>query len=542
MNSIVVTFFALLSQPFCLGLNVPSSQSEAREKFSNDDLPPHRVPEPRTPEFEAARMEELFTMLKMSGIDTDRADKLDDRGKEILSRMETLVGPANARLISLIASMAEEMRDKVVGDEEVPKEKTTTYLLEQILSTLDAQGGEFNYDKIGEALDKWMATLMPAGAGPTEAIRPIIFLKPGHIVPSNLIWSPKRYVSSFQRAAAPVFPSVASPLPINARHHTTINYLYNKPASRSHVGLVVVPQQTVYVIERFGKFRRTIEAGVHVLLPFIDKIAYVHSLKEDAIVLPNQTAITKDNVILQIDGVLYIKCVDPYHASYGIEDPIFAMTQMAQTTMRSELGKLSLDTTFLERDNLNQKIVEAINSAASNWGMVCMRYEIRDITLPKTIVAAMERQVEAERAKRALILRSEGDKESEINMAISQRQIAILQAEGDAIAERERADATAYALNKITRTLNASGTVDAVSLRLAEKYIAAFSNLAKKSNTVVLPANVGGVNDMVTQAVTLFKSLSRSSTVTGASEARDPITPVELTSEFPEAPQEPTSS
>nr|BAN65717.1 stomatin-like protein, putative [Babesia bovis] len=307
--------------------------------------------------------------------------------------------------------------------------------------------------------------------------------------------------------------------PRGARFHTTINYMSTMPVFKKHIGIAVIPHHTVYVIDRwvliqswiilrFGKFRRTIETGVHFLIPLVDRIAYVHSLKEDAIVLPNQTAITQDNVMLQIDSVLYIKCVDPYNASYGIEHTIFAMTQMAHTTMRSELGKLSLDTTFLERDNLNNKIVQAINSAAANWGMVCKRYEIRDITLPKTIVSAMERQVEAERAKRALILRSEGDKESEINMAISQRQISILRAEGEALAERELADATAYALEKITRTIKESGTIDAVSLRLAEKYISAFAKLAKKTNTVVLPANVGSVNDMVTQAVTLFKTLS----------------------------------
>ncbi|CDR95604.1 stomatin-like protein, putative [Babesia bigemina] len=337
------------------------------------------------------------------------------------------------------------------------------------------------------------------------------------------IWSPNRFYSSLvvtpRLVARAPFAQAASS-PAGARHLTTVNYMREKAGKRSHFGFVIVPQQTVYVVERFGKFSRTIGAGVHILLPLIDRISYVHSLKEDAIVLPNQTAITKDNVILQIDGVLYVKCVDPYHASYGIEDPIFAMTQMAQTTMRSELGKLSLFTTFLERDNLNKKIVEAINAAASNWGMVCMRCEIRDITLPKNIVAAMERQVEAERYKRSTILRSEGDKESEINMAVSQRQTSILKAEGEAIAERERADATAYALQKITSTLRETGTVDAVGLRLAERYIAAFDNLAKQSTTVVLPANVGNVNEMITQAVTLFKALGKDS--------QAPEQPVEL--------------
>lgn len=307
----------------------------------------------------------------------------------------------------------------------------------------------------------------------------------------------------------------------HVRYASTFNYNRGRLTRRPHMGLVIVPQQSVYVVERFGKYKKTLAAGVHILMPGIDRISYIHSLKEDAIVLPNQTAITKDNVILQIDGVLYVKCVDPYHASYGIEDPIFAMTQMAQTTMRSELGKLSLDTTFLERDNLNKKIVEAINVAASNWGMVCMRYEIRDITLPKTIVAAMERQVEAERSKRASILCSEGDKESEINLAISKRQVEILKAEGEAIGERQRADATAYALKKITNTLRETGTVDAVSLRLAEKYITAFANLAKETNTVILPTNVTGVNDIVLQAVSLFKTLTKESAKAAPSNLTD---------------------
>ncbi|KAK2197454.1 bifunctional Band 7 [Babesia duncani] len=243
------------------------------------------------------------------------------------------------------------------------------------------------------------------------------------------------------------------------------------------------------ILCRFGKYKRTIGAGMHLLMPKIDKISYIHSLKEDTIVLPNQSAITKDN------------------ASYGVEDPVFAVTQLAQTTMRSELGKLSLDTTFLERDNLNLQIVEAINAAAKNWGIACLRYEIRDITLPKNIVSAMERQAEAERMKRAEILRSEGDRQSEVNIAMGKKEIGILKAEGEAIAERQRAEAAAYALNTVTNALRVDGAMNAVALRLAERYIEAFEKLAKENNTLVLPNNASNVSDMVGQAMSLYKIL-----------------------------------
>ncbi|GIX63992.1 SPFH domain / Band 7 family protein [Babesia caballi] len=489
MNSAFLLRSAMCAVMCFLSISAAIPETETRERFSDDDafLRIDRLREEAdaaearlnnvAASLEAAGKHECSD-LKCVGVNMQSTDSVDSGVNNVLNRIEDLIGKENGKIVRYVATIAEHIQKNTVGSGELPKEQTTQYLLEEILAALEAQGEGFDYGSIGD----------------------------------RSLWSRNIYSSAFHgvptRSPTDSTGRV-SPWSLDKRQLTTVNYVRPKSPSRAHMGLVIVPQQTVYVIERFGKFSRTIGAGMHLLWPMIDSISYIHSLKEDAIVLPNQTAITKDNVILQIDGVLYVKCVDPYHASYGIEDPIFAMTQMAQTTMRSELGKLSLDTTFLERDNLNQKIVEAINAAASNWGMVCMRYEIRDITLPSTIVSAMERQVEAERSKRASILRSEGDKEAEINMAISQREISILKAEGEAIAERERADATAYALQKITNTLKETGTVDAVSLRLAEKYIAAFANLAKESNTVVLPANVGGVGDIVTQAVTLFKSLNK---------------------------------
>ncbi|XP_026193222.1 stomatin-like protein 2, mitochondrial [Cyclospora cayetanensis] len=265
-----------------------------------------------------------------------------------------------------------------------------------------------------------------------------------------------------------------------------------------------------YVIERFGRFHRVLPSGLHLLVPVVDRVAYAHSLKEETLIIPNQTAITRDNVTLQIDGVLYVRVEDAYKASYGVENPIFAVTQLAQTTMRSELGKLTLDNTFLERDALNKAIVEAINSAAKPWGVTCLRYEIRDILLPANIRSAMERQAEAERLKRAEVLRSEGERERLVNLALGQKEATILDAEGHAEAVRQRAAAAAESVRRIAETTGIPGGMQALSLQLAENYVSAFGRLAESSNTLIIPADAANTAHMLGQALGVFKAVDKS--------------------------------
>lgn len=283
-------------------------------------------------------------------------------------------------------------------------------------------------------------------------------------------------------------------------------------------GIKIVPQQEAWIIERMGKYDRKLEPGLEILIPYIEKVAYKHSLKERAVDVSEQHAITQDNVTVILDGVIYVKIIDPVAASYGVHDPIYACIQLAQTTMRSEMGKMPLDKTFEERDTLNINIVEAINSAAENWGIQCMRYEIRNITPPKTILDAMEMQVEADRSKRAAILKSEGERQAAINRAEGERQSTVLESEaakidqvnraqGEAEAILAVAEATAEGLRKIAKAILEEGGNDAVSLRVAEQYIGAFSKLAKESNTVLLPANSGDAGSMVAQAMSVFNTV-----------------------------------
>ena len=280
----------------------------------------------------------------------------------------------------------------------------------------------------------------------------------------------------------------------------------------------IVPQQEAWVIERLGKFDAVLEPGLNILIPFIQRVAYKHTLKEQAMDVHAQTAISKDNVTLLIDGVLYVKIVDPKAASYGVSNPYYAITQLAQTTMRSEIGKLALDKTFEERDSLNIAIVTAINHAAIAWGIQCMRYEIKDIQPPKTILNAMELQVAAERQKRANILESEGKQQAEINNATAIKTATVLASEASYIDQVNRAkgeseaislvaDASARSIEVIAKAIKQTGGSDAVALKIAENYIAAFSNLAKTSNTVLLPSNIGDQGSAIAQAMAIFETV-----------------------------------
>lgn len=283
-----------------------------------------------------------------------------------------------------------------------------------------------------------------------------------------------------------------------------------------------VPQQEAWIIERFGKFIKLLEPGLAILIPFIEEIKYTQSLKEVAIEVPSQSAITLDNVTLQLDGILYYRVEDPYQASYGVEDCEYAVTQLAQTTMRSELGKISLDKIFQERTSLNANIVNAINEAASAWGIRCLRYEIRDIQLPSKVKEAMQMQVEAERKKRAAILESEGTKVAAINVAEGEKQSQILASEGrkseqiniatgEANAILAKANARAEAIQKVAESLCLQSGENAAALTVAEQYVQAFGNLAKTSNTVILPANTGDAASMVAQAMAVYGQLTRPS-------------------------------
>ncbi|XP_063151985.1 stomatin-like protein 2, mitochondrial [Candoia aspera] len=287
--------------------------------------------------------------------------------------------------------------------------------------------------------------------------------------------------------------------------------------------VLFVPQQEAWVVERMGRFHRILEPGLNFLIPVLDRIRYVQSLKEIVINVPEQSAITHDNVTLQIDGVLYLRVMDAYKASYGVEDPEYAVTQLAQTTMRSELGKLSLDKVFRERESLNASIVDAINQASDYWGIRCLRYEIKDIHVPPRVKESMQMQVEAERRKRATVLESEGTRESAINVAEGQKQAQILaseaekaerinQASGEASAILVKAQAKAEAIRLLSTALAQQNGNMAASLSVAEQYVQAFSQLAKESNTVLLPTNTGDVTSMVAQAMAIFSSLGKPQT------------------------------
>jgi len=277
---------------------------------------------------------------------------------------------------------------------------------------------------------------------------------------------------------------------------------------------VVVPQQSAFVVERLGKYFSTLGAGFHILVPFVDVIRYRHSLKESAADIAEQVCITRDNVQVHVDGVLYLQVLNPERASYGVSDPLFAISQLAQTTLRSEIGKIDLDKTFEERSHINIQVVQELDKASEPWGIKVLRYEIKNITPPVDVLAAMEKQMRAEREKRAVILNSEGQRDAAINAAEGEkqqvikqseatRQLQINEAEGQASAILAVATATAEGIRQVAASVNVPGGFEAMQLRVAEQYIERFGELAKAGNSLILPANLTDVASMVATAMTV---------------------------------------
>lgn len=283
---------------------------------------------------------------------------------------------------------------------------------------------------------------------------------------------------------------------------------------------VVVPQRTEAVVERLGKYSRTLGAGFHVLIPFLDKVAYKRSLKEEVMDIPSQVCITRDNVSVEIDGVIYLQVQDAKMSAYGIDDYRLGATQLSQTSLRSAIGKIDLDKTFEERETINQQVVEAVDEAAQNWGIKVLRYEIKDITPPDSVMNAMEAQMKAEREKRAEIARSEGERQAKINRAEGLKQEAISVSEGEKakrINEAEGraaeielvANATAQGLRQVAESMAGPGGYDAATLRIAEKYLAEFGNMAKQSNTMIVPGNMSDLSGMIATATSVFKKTNQ---------------------------------
>ena len=288
---------------------------------------------------------------------------------------------------------------------------------------------------------------------------------------------------------------------------------------------VIVPQQSAYVIENLGKYSRTLRAGFHILIPFVEKSAYKHSLKELAFDIPEQVCITKDNVQVGVDGVLYLQVLDPERASYGISDYGFAISQLAQTTLRSEIGKIDLDRTFEERAMINSNVVTELDKASDPWGVKVLRYEIKNINPPKDVLGAMEKQMRAEREKRAVVLTSEGERDAQINEAEGDKQRVIKEseavkqqqineAEGQAAAILAIANATAEGLRQVAGALREEGGESAMKLRIAEDYVEQFGRIAKEGNTLVVPANLGDISSMIALATSIVKDTGSGSIAT----------------------------
>ena len=286
-------------------------------------------------------------------------------------------------------------------------------------------------------------------------------------------------------------------------------------------GLKVVPQQEAWVVERLGKFYEVMEPGLNIIIPFVDRVAYKHCLKEVPLDTPSQVCITKDNTQLSVDGVLFFQVTDPKLASYGTSNFVEAITQLSQTTLRSVVGKMELDRTFEERDQINKEVVAAIDEAALNWGVKVLRYEIKDLTPPQVILTAMQAQITAEREKRAVVAASEGKKLEQINLATGAKEAAIAKsegekmgainkAEGEAAATLAMANATAEALRKVAEATQQPGGMNAVNLQVAEEYVKAFANIAQKGTTLVVPANMGDMTSLVAGAMKIMDGVKKS--------------------------------
>ena len=280
-------------------------------------------------------------------------------------------------------------------------------------------------------------------------------------------------------------------------------------------GVRIVPQQSAWVVERLGKFQGVLEPGLNLIIPFLDRVAYVHSLKEVPLDVPEQVCITKDNTQLAVDGILYYQVTDPRLASYGSSNYVAAISQLAQTTLRSEIGKMELDRTFESRDEINRQIVHSLDEAGRNWGIKVLRYEIKSLTPPESILRSMQQQITAEREKRALIAKSEGERQQEINVADGEKQAAVLRSEGekqaainkaqgDATAIRVIAEANAAAVRVVAEAIADKGGMDAANLKVAQQYVEAFAHLAKTTNTVILPASVSDIGGVVATAMTVL--------------------------------------
>jgi len=280
-------------------------------------------------------------------------------------------------------------------------------------------------------------------------------------------------------------------------------------------GVRIVPQQSAWVVERLGRYQGILEPGLNLIIPFLDRVAYVHSLKEVPLDVPEQVCITKDNTQLGVDGILYYQVTDPRLASYGSSNYIAAISQLAQTTLRSEIGKMELDKTFESRDEINRQIVASLDEAGRNWGIKVLRYEIKSLTPPEAILRSMQQQITAEREKRALIAKSEGERQQEINVADGEKQAAVLRSEGEkqaainraqgeATAIRVIAEATAAGVRAVAEAVSDKGGMDAANLKVAQQYVEAFANLAKTSNTLIVPASANDVAGFVATAMTVL--------------------------------------